>query len=100
MGCINVRVHLVIKLDNCGLWKWSTLLKNPDVVYIGMCDWGEARCLKKVMPSLYGFAKEQDATNAKKKKKKVPVSCPNFLFTTSQELQILFDDSPSNTPQL
>jgi hypothetical protein len=31
-----------------------------------MCDWGEARCLKKVMPSLYGFAKEQDAINAKK----------------------------------
>jgi hypothetical protein len=32
-----------------------------------MCDWGEARCLKKVMPSLYGFAKEQDAINAKKR---------------------------------
>ncbi len=81
MGCINERVHLVIKLDNCGLWKWSTLLKNLDVVYIGMCDWGEARCLKKVMPSLYGFAKEQDATNTKKKKKKKGASeLPQFFF--------------------
>ncbi len=37
-----------------------------DVVYISMCDWGEAMHLQEVMPSLYGFAKEQDATNAKK----------------------------------
>jgi len=33
-----------------------------DVVYIGVCNWGEAECLDKVIPSLYGFAKEQDAT--------------------------------------
>jgi len=37
-----------------------------DVVYIGVCNWGEAECLDKVIPSLYGFAKEQDATNTKK----------------------------------
>jgi hypothetical protein len=37
-----------------------------DVVYIGVCDWGEAMCLQEVMPSLWGFAKEQDVTNTKK----------------------------------
>jgi len=31
-----------------------------------MCDRGEVGCLQKVTPSLYGFAKEQDATNVKK----------------------------------
>jgi hypothetical protein len=31
--------------------------------YIGVCDWGEARHLQEVTLSLYGFAKEQDATN-------------------------------------
>jgi hypothetical protein len=42
------------------------LINKLDVVYIGMCDWGEAMHLQEVMPSLYGFAKEQDATNTKK----------------------------------
>ncbi len=37
------------------------LVNKPNVVYIGMCDWGETKGLQKMMPSLYGFAKEQDA---------------------------------------
>jgi hypothetical protein len=41
-------------------------MKLFKVVYIGVCDWGEAKRLQKVMPSLYSFAKKQDATNAKK----------------------------------
>jgi membrane-anchored protein YejM (alkaline phosphatase superfamily) len=43
------------------------MLYKSNVLYIGVCNWGEAKCLQEVMPSLYGFAKEQDATNAKKK---------------------------------
>jgi len=39
-----------------------------NVVYIGVCDWGEVECLQNMTPSLYGFAKEQDATNTKQKK--------------------------------
>jgi hypothetical protein len=31
-----------------------------------MCDWGEVGHLQELMPSLYGFAKEQNATNTKK----------------------------------
>jgi len=46
--------------------------KKPDVMYIGMCDWGEIGHLQET-PSLYGFAKEQDATNAKKN---AVVGCP------------------------
>ncbi len=42
------------------------LAKKPNVMYIGVCDWGEVECWQEVMPSLYGFAKEQYATNAKK----------------------------------
>jgi hypothetical protein len=41
-------------------------IDKPNVVYIDVCNWGETRCLQEVMPSLYGFTKEQDATNAKK----------------------------------
>ncbi len=41
-------------------------IDKVDVVYIGVCDWGETMRLQEVMPSLYGFTKEQDATNAKK----------------------------------
>ncbi len=37
-----------------------------DVVYIGVYDLGEANGLQEVMPSLYGFAKEQYAINTKK----------------------------------
>ncbi len=42
------------------------LVNKPDVLYIGVCDWGEVGCLQDVTPSLYGFTKEQDATNTKK----------------------------------
>ncbi len=35
------------------------------VVYIGVCDWGEAECLQDVSPLFYGFTKEQDATKVK-----------------------------------
>jgi hypothetical protein len=34
------------------------LADKPNVVYIGMCDWGEVGRLQEVTPSLYGFAKE------------------------------------------
>jgi hypothetical protein len=37
------------------------LANKLDVVYIGVCDRGEAANLQEV--ALYGFAKEQDATN-------------------------------------
>jgi hypothetical protein len=37
-----------------------------DVMCIDIYDLGEARGLQEVMPSLYGFAKEQGAINAKK----------------------------------
>ncbi len=53
------------------------LTDKLNVVYIGVCNWGEARCLQVVMPSLYGFAKEKDATNAKKN---VLVDCPIIVF--------------------
>ncbi len=42
------------------------LANKLDIVYIGVCDWDEAKCLQEAMTSLYGFAKEQNATNAKK----------------------------------
>ncbi len=29
-----------------------------DVVYIGMCDWGEVKHMQEVTPTLYAFAKE------------------------------------------
>jgi hypothetical protein len=31
-----------------------------------MCDWGEVGRLQELMPSLYGFTKEQNAINTKK----------------------------------
>jgi len=42
------------------------LADKLNVVYIGVCDWGEAKCLQEVTTSLYGFAKDQNATNTKK----------------------------------
>jgi hypothetical protein len=42
------------------------IANKSNVVYIGVCNWGKVRGLQKVTPSLYGFAKEQDAINAKK----------------------------------
>jgi hypothetical protein len=56
-------LHNDLSKDNIML---QFLLNKLDVVYTSMCDWGEIRRLRKVTPSLYGFAKEQDATNAKK----------------------------------
>ncbi len=56
-------LHNNLSKDNIML---HFLANNLDVVYIGMCDWGEAGGLQKVTPSLYGFAKEQDAINTKK----------------------------------
>jgi hypothetical protein len=53
--------------------------------------------LEEVMPSLYGFAKEQDAINTKKCIGGLPYNC--FLFTINHELQIPLDVWPSNTPQ-
>ncbi len=44
------------------------MFKKSNVVYIGVCDWGEAKRLQEVTPSLYGFAKDQNATNTPKKK--------------------------------
>jgi len=41
-------------------------LNKLNVVYIGMCDWGEVGRLQELMPSLYGFTKEQNAINTKK----------------------------------
>jgi hypothetical protein len=42
------------------------LVDKPYVVYIGVCNWGEIGHLQEVTTSSYGFAKEQDTTNAKK----------------------------------
>jgi hypothetical protein len=50
---------------------------KSDVVYIGMCDWDEVVHLQEVMTSLYGFTKEQDATN---EKKSVLMGCPRIFF--------------------
>jgi hypothetical protein len=41
-----------------------------------MCDWGEVGHLQEVTPSLYGFTKEQNATNTKN----VLVGCPKIIF--------------------
>jgi hypothetical protein len=40
-------------------------LNKLDVVYIGVCNWGEIICMQEVIPCLYVFAKEQDAINMK-----------------------------------
>jgi serine/threonine protein kinase len=56
-------LHNDLSKDNIML---HFLANKLDVVHIGVCDWGEVRRLQKVTPSLYGFGKEQDATNAKK----------------------------------
>ncbi len=42
------------------------LLNKPNVVYIVVSDWGQVGRLQEVTPSLYGFAKEQHATNTRK----------------------------------
>jgi hypothetical protein len=68
INIMNVEHHYEI-LHN-GLSKDNIMLHfsldKSNVVYISMCDWGEVGHLQEVMPSLYGSAKEQDATNTKK----------------------------------
>jgi len=56
-------LHNDLSKDNIML---NFLLDKLNVVYIGVCNWGEVRHLQEVTPSLYGFIKEQDATNPKK----------------------------------
>jgi hypothetical protein len=80
MGIINIMnvihycgiLHNHLSKDNIMM---HFLPNKLDVVYIGMCDWGEAGHLQEVIPSLYGFAKEQDATNAKKCIGGLPHNC-------------------------
>jgi serine/threonine protein kinase len=56
-------------------------INKPNVMYIGVCNWGETRHLWKVTPSFYGFTKEQDATNTKTMHWRVAPKL--FLFTTN-----------------
>ncbi len=100
---MNVIHHFGILHNN--LSKDNIMLHFPtnklNVVYIGVCDWGEFECLQNMTPSLYGFAKEQDATNTTKKKKKCWWVAPEFfLFITNQEFLISFSKWPNNTSQL
>ncbi len=69
-------------------------LDKPHVVYIGMCDWGEVNHLQEVMPSLYGSAKKQDATNTKKVRWWV---APKLFFVYYKFFMM---DGQNNTPQL
>ncbi len=59
----------------------ASFVDKLDVMYIGVCDWGETGRLQEVTPSLYGFAKEQDATNTKKN---ALVGCPKKKFCLQQ----------------
>jgi len=65
---INVIHHSIILHND--LSKENIMLhfppNKPDVMYIGVFYLGGTKGLQEVMPSLYGFAKEQDAINAKK----------------------------------
>jgi hypothetical protein len=73
-------------------------IDKPNVMYIGVCDWGETRHLRKVTPSFYGFAKEQNATNTKTMHWWVAPE----LFFVYNELRTTnsFDNWPNNTLQL
>jgi hypothetical protein len=42
------------------------LINKLDVMYIGMCDWGETICMQEVTLSLYVFAMEWDFIDVKK----------------------------------
>jgi RIO-like serine/threonine protein kinase len=70
ISIMNVIHHCGISYND--LSKYNIMLhfsiNKPNVVYISLRNWGEARCLQKVTPSMYGYAKEQDATNTKNKK--------------------------------
>jgi RIO-like serine/threonine protein kinase len=39
---------------------------KSNVVYIGLCDWGETRRMQKVTLCLYVFAKDQNIINKRK----------------------------------
>jgi hypothetical protein len=56
-------LHNNLSKDNIML---HFLPNKSEVVCIGICNWGETRHLQEVMPSLYGFTKEQNATNTMK----------------------------------
>jgi hypothetical protein len=88
-------LHNDLSKDNIML---HFLLDKPNVVYIGVYNWGEIKRLQEVTPSFYGFAKEQDATNAKK----VCWWVAQELFFGYNESGITnsFDKWPSNTKQL
>jgi len=66
-------------------------------VYIGVYDWGKIKHLQEVMPSLYRFTNEQDATSVKEVCRWV--SSKKKLFIKNQ-LQIPFDEWLSNIKQL
>jgi hypothetical protein len=51
------------------------LLNKPNIVYIIIGDWGEVGRLQEVTPSLYGFIKEQHATNIRKMCRGWPYDC-------------------------
>jgi hypothetical protein len=57
-------LHNDLSKDNIDMLHFSP--DNIDVMYIGMCDWGEMGCLQEATPLLYGFPKEQDAINMRK----------------------------------
>jgi hypothetical protein len=67
-------LHNNLSKDNI-IFQFSTNKLN--VVYISMCDWDEVVRLQEVMTSLYGFTKEQDATNIKNS---ALVGCPRIFF--------------------
>jgi serine/threonine protein kinase len=82
-------INIMNVIHHCGilhndLSKDNIMLHfSPDklnVMYIGVCNWGEVGCLQEVMSSLYGFAKEQDATNSKKMHL---VDCPIVVYNES-----------------
>jgi len=56
-------LHNDLSKDNIML---HFLPNKLEVVCIGICNWGETRCLQEVTPSLYELAKEQNATNTMK----------------------------------
>ncbi len=73
-------LHNDLSKDNIML---HFLIDKLNVVYISMCDWGEVGHLQEVTPSLYGFVKEQDPTNAKKNIGGLPYNC-FFVYNESR----------------
>ncbi len=76
MKLIGAFINIMNVVHHCGLLHNNLskdnimlhfLVSKLDVVYIGMCDWGEARRLQEVKPSLYGFCKGTRCHQHKKK---------------------------------